>query len=396
MISSLAWVPRGAMKRVPLAHDATPDAVAGARARAAARAADSSDEDDDAPLVSSRDPALASLADVKLPPGFEEEEAAAAAMDEDAAAGGGGGAAARAAAAAAAALRGGGGGGGGGGGDDDDDDDDASDVGDMEASASDAFVLVANTTDDFSNLEVYVYNEADGNLFVRHDITLPSFPLSLAWADYAGDAAGGPLLRAGGAAPTAGGESYVGSFCAVGTFDPAIEIWCLDVVDPLEPTLVLRGAKKGKKGGDDKKRRGGKGGAGAGAGVGAGAGGVSATEGHSAAVIGLSWNKAHRHLLASGSADGTAKVWDVDGGGRVLHTYTHHRSKVQSVAWNPAEPSVLAMASDDLTMSVTDARCPEAQRIARYALTADPEALLWYPHKCVAGHATRACGTTRD
>jgi phosphatidylinositol glycan class A protein len=42
------------------------------------------------------------------------------------------------------------------------------------------------------------------------------------------------------------------------------------------------------------------------------------------------------------------------------------------------------------------ARCPEAQRIARYALTADPEALLWYPHKCVTGHATCACGTRRD
>jgi hypothetical protein len=32
-----------------------------------------------------------------------------------------------------------------------------------------------------------------------------------------------------------------GSFVAIGTFDPAIEIWDLDVVDALQPTAVLGG-----------------------------------------------------------------------------------------------------------------------------------------------------------
>lgn len=40
------------------------------------------------------------------------------------------------------------------------------------------------------------------------------------------------------------------SYCAVGTFEPAIEIWNLDVLDPLEPTATLGGYKeKDKKAG---------------------------------------------------------------------------------------------------------------------------------------------------
>jgi periodic tryptophan protein 1 len=332
------------MKRIPLAHDPTPVDVADARARALAGADDSSDDE---PLCSPREPAFASLAGVQLP---AEIAAMAAEVEADAkmaAAGGGKGANQGVGAE-----------------DDDEDEEDEEDLEDMEAGPRDAFIVVANTTDDFSNLEIYVYNEDDGNMYVRHDVTLPSFPLSLAWLDYAGDASTSGLLRAGGSAPL--GESYVGSFCAVGTFDPSIEVWNLDVVDPLEPTLVLSGAKKSKK-----------------KSLGKGAtssDGAGTQAGHSGAVMGLSWNRTHRHLLASGSADATAKIWDIDAGGKVLHTYTHHKNKVQAVAWNPSEHSVIAMASYDHTMSVTDARVPDAHRIARYALTADPESLMWHPH----------------
>lgn len=34
------------------------------------------------------------------------------------------------------------------------------------------------------------------------------------------------------------------SYCAIGTFEPAIEIWNLDVLDPLEPTATLGGHKE--------------------------------------------------------------------------------------------------------------------------------------------------------
>lgn len=39
---------------------------------------------------------------------------------------------------------------------------------------------VAMTEDEFSHLEVQLLSD-DGNLYVHHDITLPDFPLSLAW-----------------------------------------------------------------------------------------------------------------------------------------------------------------------------------------------------------------------
>lgn len=47
-----------------------------------------------------------------------------------------------------------------------------------------------------------------------------------------------------------------GSYAAVGTFKPGIEIWNLDVMDPLEPTAVLGGPDLTAGGG--KKKKGGK------------------------------------------------------------------------------------------------------------------------------------------
>jgi periodic tryptophan protein 1 len=347
------------------------------------------------------DPAFASLRDVKLPKGFEDLENGGGDDDDDddedmdeedarpsgrgaesdmldAGAGGATVASAVGGMSAPDTLLGGGG--------DDDDDDEGSDAEDLVARPRDDFLIVANTEDDYSSLEVHVFNEDDGSLFVHHDLTLPSFPLCVAWMDYAGDAAGGAAGIAGGAALAGAGTGagYVGSFAAVGTFDPSIEIWNLDVLDPLEPTLVLKGiapkpaaGKAGKKGGKSK------GGAAAG-GAGATAAPDAATSGHSAAVMSLSWNRVHRHLLASSSADCTVKVWDVDAGGRVLHTFTHHKGKVQSVAWHPVETSILAAAAYDRTISVVDARQQDTSRAARYRLPADSESLQWNVHNPAA------------
>ena len=61
-----------------------------------------------------------------------------------------------------------------------------------------------------------MYDGESGSLYTHHDVALPSFPLSLAW------------VRLGGA----------GSYLAVGTFEPAIELWNLDVMDALEPSYT--------------------------------------------------------------------------------------------------------------------------------------------------------------
>ena len=278
---------------------------------------------------------------------------------------------------------------------DDDEDEEPEDIDDLTAKADDAFLLVANTEDDHSSLELHCYNTGDGSLYVHHDITLPAFPLCVAWMDYAGDAAaqnaatqaalmsGAPLRTA-----VADAAKHVGSYVAVGTFKPHIEIWNTDVLDPLEPTLVLRGASASSaKGGEVPAARRKKGQTAAAAAAAAASSASSSSSssspssgGHTDAVMALAWNRTHRHLLASGSADTTVKIWDVDGGGRVLHTFTHHKGKVQGVAWNDAEPTILATCSYDRTAAVIDARAADKGRVARFALPSSPESLLWYVH----------------
>jgi periodic tryptophan protein 1 len=356
MLSALAWIPHGAAARVPRRQELSKAEVSAIEARSGRGGGadedggggddDDAEEDEDEDEDGGDDGAMAMAQGVGKPEDYAGEE-------EDEELGG---------------------------------EDDEEEADDLHARSSDAFVVVANTEDDFSSLEVHCFNRADGSLYTHHDVTLPSFPLCLAWSDYAGDAAGELLARTGAWEGAPG--AYVGSYCAVGTFEPDIELWNLDVLDPLEPTLVLRGNKpaaagapppggKGRRGAA-RKGAAGSGGVGASAGAAAGAGGGnSGAGGHSAAVIGLSWNRAHRHLLASSSADASVKVWDLDGGGALLHTFGHHRAKVAAVAWNPVEATVLASASFDRTAAVTDARQAEAARVARYALPGDPECLLW-------------------
>ncbi|KAG1905067.1 uncharacterized protein F5891DRAFT_1275417 [Suillus fuscotomentosus] len=40
------------------------------------------------------------------------------------------------------------------------------------------------TEDDVSQLEIYVYDESQDNLYVHHDLMLPNFPLCLEWLDF--------------------------------------------------------------------------------------------------------------------------------------------------------------------------------------------------------------------
>ncbi len=69
---------------------------------------------------------------------------------------------------------------------------------------------------------------------------------------------------------------------------------------------------------------------------------------HKDAVLGLAWNAAAPGILASGSADSTAKIWDLSSG-QCQATLEHHSDKVQALQWNPAEPPVLLTAAFDRT-----------------------------------------------
>lgn len=241
-----------------------------------------------------------------------------------------------------------------------DDDEDDSDADDLIIQPTDKLVLAARSEEDVSNIEVHVYEEENHNLYTHHDIMLPSFPLALEWL-------GARPAGAGGAG--AGGANLV----AVGTFEPQIEIWDLDVLATFAPVAVLGEAYAEpvapalgkKKGGKKKGARAERAGA-----------PPDPALGHTDAVMGLAWNRLQTNALASASADRTVRIWDLGSPGLAcVQTLSHHADKVQAVCWHPSEPSVLLSGSFDKTAAVVDVRAQNAHK--SFALGADVEALAW-------------------
>lgn len=238
----------------------------------------------------------------------------------------------------------------------------------MEILPTDNLLVVAKTEDEISQLEIYVYEESQDNLYPHHDLMLPNFPLCLEWLDFP------PASSSSNAPPNTAG---LGNYIAVGTLDPEIEIFSLDIVESMYPASILgrpdctqahiptplgKGKKKRKK----TKHR-------------------SIEKGyHVDAVLGLSWNKMHRNLLASASADRTVKLWDLsrdptvnDSDGGAIRSFDVHKDKVQAVRWNERNPSVLLTGSYDRTVRTFDSRSPETGVGA--VVGSDVEALRWDP-----------------
>ncbi|KAK7386053.1 hypothetical protein VNO78_32123 [Psophocarpus tetragonolobus] len=223
-------------------------------------------------------------------------------------------------------------------------DDDSEELEDMIINPTDSVIVYACTEDEVSYLEVWVIEDVDSsdmNIYPHHNIILPAFPLSTAWLD----------------CPLKGGER--GNFIAVGSMEPSIEIWDLDVIDEVQPCVVLGGFEEKKKKGKKKS-------------------GKHKEDSHTDSVLGLAWNKEYRNILASASADKRVKIWDVVAG-RCDITMEHHSDKVQAVAWNHHAPQVLLSGSFDHTVVLKDGRMPSHSGY-KWSVTADVESLAWDPH----------------
>ena len=237
----------------------------------------------------------------------------------------------------------------------------------LEIYPTDSLLVAARTEDDVSQLDVYVYDEAQENLYVHHDLLLPAMPLCLEWIDYtpAPGEADGREIEAG----------RPGNFIAVGTLDPEIEIWSLDVLEGLYPDAILGappaapvaapapaplkpGRKKPKK---PKK-----------------AAPKPSASFHIDSVLALSWNRTHRSLIGSASADTTVKLWDMSrpGDQGALRSFDLHTDKVQALEWNQAEPTILLSGSWDHTVRVFDTRSPAAA--LGVTLECDVECVRWH------------------
>ena len=197
---------------------------------------------------------------------------------------------------------------------------------DLTISPSDILFVVANTADEISTLEVYLYDEPEDNLYVHHDLMIPSFPLCTEWIE------------------RSVGHQSNGNFIAVGTVDPEIEIWDLDLLDSPLPAAIL-GSKKVK--------------------------------GHKDSVMCLSASSIHRNMLLSGGADCCIKLWDLNTGAVLRSFDSIHKGKVQAVQWNIEQPSTVISGSFDKTVCVFDARQP-ADAI-RFHLENEIESAKWNP-----------------
>jgi len=216
---------------------------------------------------------------------------------------------------------------------------------------TDALVIAGKIEkNEFSSLEIYLYEEPTCNLFVHHDITLSAFPLSLDWLSVAPASFQGDTHRRG-------------NYAVVGSFLPEIEIWDLDTLDVIEPTMVLGGmqevAASSKKKKGPKSFR---------------AQTTFKPDSHEDAVLSVSLNQYRKEILASGSADHTVKLWDLSKGKCVV-TYKHHADKVQSVKWHPTEESVLFSGSFDKKIHIFDPK--QTQDSMNIHLPSDIECATW-------------------
>lgn len=52
---------------------------------------------------------------------------------------------------------------------------------DFQIKPTDALIVAAKIENEYSSLEVYIYEEDKANLYVHHEIQLSAFPLALEW-----------------------------------------------------------------------------------------------------------------------------------------------------------------------------------------------------------------------
>ncbi|GHJ87398.1 hypothetical protein NliqN6_3800 [Naganishia liquefaciens] len=243
-----------------------------------------------------------------------------------------------------------------------DDADEEEERANLEILPTDSIILTAQTSDDLSSLNYHVYDEDNENLFVHHDHLLPAFPLCVEWLDFP---SGGPSRP--------DGKTH-GNYIAVGTMDPSIEIFDMDVLEGVYPEAILGPAAgadmvpKAKGTGKKKKRM-----------------LQTSPDHHVASVTSLSWTPFHRNLLLSSSADMTVKLWDLaqDGQQKAIRSWDniHPNEKVLAVEWNKfgsGEHSKVVLSAGERTVKVWDTRAAQ-DGLSTGGLGSDVEAICWDP-----------------
>lgn len=214
--------------------------------------------------------------------------------------------------------------------------DDEDELEDITFKETDLVFATARASDD-PHFELYVYDEPEDNLYLHHDVPLTAFPLCSTWMS--------------------DGNT---SMLAVGTMHPYIEIWSLDVIDPVAPLLVLGGCEQPERNYKRNIRK-----------------QWLKPESHTDAVVAMQWNRQEQQYLATGGADETIKLWDLVAG-TCVGTY-RESGRVQSTEWHPREGNLL-LACCGNELSIRDCRKPDAAA-ARWNIPNDTvENVRWDMH----------------
>lgn len=235
---------------------------------------------------------------------------------------------------------------------------------DLNVRPTDSLIVAVKSGDqDVPTMEVFVFDDdpdasdddessaEDKNnayiphTYVHHDVVLPALPLCTAYTRL-----------------TYNDEPL--NLVAVGMFTPGIDIWDVDRVNNLEPVISLGGYATlpvRHKPGKTRRRRKPE---------------PRLREGsHSDAVMALSWNNVQTEYLASGSADSTVKIWDVESA-HCAHTMTHHSDKVQGIAFHPTEAQLIATGAFDKSVYLADVR-DKGSPGTSWNVNADVETVQW-------------------
>ncbi|PAV66361.1 hypothetical protein WR25_09529 isoform F [Diploscapter pachys] len=206
---------------------------------------------------------------------------------------------------------------------------------------NDNLVAVAKVVKDEYNLDIYVYNQTNDDWYCHHHYILEAPPLCLETIQH----------------DPGNDETGKGNLIALGTMDTKINIWDLDVMNACMPIVTL-GEKPASKEGKSRKKRDG------------------SQQGHSDAVISLSWNRNTPHVLASGGADQQIVLWDLDEA-KAAQILPPRGAEVQTIQWHANEDTILLAGMMNGTVQIIDCRDNESPPVAEWKFGGQIEKVIW-------------------